>query len=77
MRWFRRKVAALHAVRKTQTARVSPPHPPTPSPPLGGEGELRIYGESAPSMTQKGSGFLRVFASLREPSARTSHPATG
>ena len=32
----------LHAVRKTQTARVHPPHPPTPSPPLGGEGELRL-----------------------------------
>ncbi len=39
-----RIVLVPHAVRKTQTARVSPPHPPTPSPPPGGEGELRFHG---------------------------------
>ena len=33
---------APYTVRKTQTASVLPPHPPTPSPPLGGEGELRL-----------------------------------
>ena len=33
---------APFTVRKTQTASVPPPHPPTPSPPLGGEGELRL-----------------------------------
>ena len=32
----------LDVVRKTQTARVLPPHPPTPSPPPGGEGEIRL-----------------------------------
>ena len=63
MRWVRRIVVALHAVRKIQTASVSPPHPPTPSPPLGGEGELRFHGESAPSITQKGSVFFLLCVS--------------
>jgi hypothetical protein len=34
----------LHAVRKTQTARVSPPHPPTPSPPLEEKGSNAFMG---------------------------------
>ena len=56
---------APHTVRKTQTARVSPPHPPTPSPPLGGEGELRFQGVPVPGATHKdlsSSLRLRVFA---------------
>ena len=34
-------LALYYGVRKTKTARVHPPHPPAPSPPLGVEGELR------------------------------------
>ena len=33
-----------YAVRKTQTARVSPPHPPTPSPPLEEKGSNAFMG---------------------------------
>ena len=33
-----------YAVRKTQTARVSPPHPPTPSPPLEEKGSYVFMG---------------------------------
>jgi hypothetical protein len=60
----------IHAVRKTQTASVHLPHPPTHSPPLGGEGEQRIDGEFFPLGYQQGNFFLCVLASLREPFVR-------
>jgi hypothetical protein len=69
-------VFALHEVRKTQTASVPPHHPPGPfSSPTTKRG-LKNKVSSAPSLTQPGFGFLCVFASLREPSARTSRIAT-
>ena len=40
----RASLLVLHAVRKTLTARVSPPHPPTPSPPLEEKGSYVFMG---------------------------------
>jgi hypothetical protein len=59
-----------YVVRKTQTARVHPPHPPTPSPPLGGEGELRKVEVTLQALHKRFRGFLCVFSSLREPSGQ-------
>jgi len=58
-----------YVVRKTQTARVHPPHPPTPSPPLGGEGELRKVEVTLQALHKRFRGFLCVFSSLREDTA--------
>ena len=50
-----------HAVRKTKTARVSPPHPATPFPPAGRRREVALSWGSGPHSNTKG--FAVFFAS--------------
>ena len=48
-----------HAVRKTQTARVSPPHPPTPSPPLEEKGSYVFMGIGCVPLARPQRAMLR------------------
>ena len=59
-----------YVVRKTQTASVHPPHPPTSSPPPCAEEVLRQVGVPLRALHKRVRGFLCVFSSLREPCAQ-------
>jgi hypothetical protein len=62
-------LALYYGVRKTQTARVPPPHLLVASPPLGVEGELRKVVLCSKHNT---NWFAVFFASSREPLAQAT-----